>query len=113
MQCGERQTSFGDMNATDTETKPPGTDTPAVLTLTVPLPDLPRIIRARLAFKQKSAAWLAGQLGISPTSVSHRMSGKIPWTVTDLTEAAAHLDITLQDLVHGSAVHDALAAPAR
>jgi len=105
------QTSFGDMNTTEAETKEASAEAPAVLTLTVQLPDLARTIRARLGYRQRSAAWLAQQLGISPTSVSHRMSGRIPWTLTELTATAAHLDLTLTDLVHGSAIQAAITHP--
>lgn len=99
------------MNAPDTDTTTESTDAPAVLTLTIPLPTLAKTIRGRLAEQQKSAAWLAQQLGISPTSVSHRMSGRIPWTLGELSETATNLDLTVGDLVHGSAIHDALTNP--
>lgn len=68
------------------------------LTVTIPLPDLARMIRAQLAFKGKTATWLAGYLGISPSSVAHRLSGRIAWTQEELEAVAAALDIPRADI---------------
>lgn len=101
---------FAAMTTAEADAKP-GEGTP-VLTMTIPLPDLARTIRARLAYHGRTAAWLALQLDISATSVSHRMSGRIAWTAAELERAADVLGIALGDLAPALADGSPL-APAR
>lgn len=57
-------------------------------------------IRVELARRQSSQAALAKHLNLSQPAIHRRMTGKVPWRITELTQVAEFLDISVNELVN-------------
>jgi transcriptional regulator with XRE-family HTH domain len=62
-----------------------------------------RTIRAEMAWKGVSQTSLANALGHTQNSVSRRLTGKTPLTLSDVEDIAHALDVPIDDLLAGSA----------
>ena len=60
-------------------------------------------VRAEMARKGVSQAALGSHLGISQVAVSSRLKGKTPFTIDQLAQVAALLDVPLATLAEGVA----------
>lgn len=60
-------------------------------------------IRVRLALANKSQAWLAREIGTTPGYMSSRMTGRKPFTVTELDTIAGVFGTDLVGLISGEA----------
>ena len=57
------------------------------------------IVRAEMARRRRSSADLARELGISPVSVSRRLTGEVPIDVNELAQIAAFLGLPMSSLL--------------
>lgn len=68
-----------------------------------PVPPSGRTRHRRLRGALQSAGWsheeVADALGISPTSVSNRMRGKYPWTISEAWQIMSLLGISAPDML--------------
>lgn len=60
-------------------------------------------LRAEMGRRQISQAALAEAIGIAQPSVSKRLHGHVPWTLSELTRVAEFLDLPLSTLLEGVA----------
>lgn len=60
-------------------------------------------VRANLARRGETRAWLCDTAGIKPATMSRRLAGKSPFTVDELAAIAEALEIPLSALLPGVA----------
>lgn len=63
-------------------------------------------VRSWLGRTQRTQRDLAGYLGISPTSLTFRMKGKTPWSITELMKVASWFEISLAQLLGEDLVNE-------
>lgn len=56
-------------------------------------------IRVGLARKNATQGALAGLIGLSQPAIHRRMTGKVPWRVSELTQVADYLGVTVTELL--------------
>ena len=66
---------------------------------TQPDPQVAGAVRAELARAGKTQGALTAVLHLSQPAISRRLSGQVPFTIDELSAAAAFLDIPLSTLV--------------
>lgn len=57
------------------------------------------VIRVELARKRANQGQLAELLGLSQPAIHRRMSGKVPWRISELTQVAEYLGVTVSALL--------------
>lgn len=65
-------------------------------------------VSARRVKADRTPAWLARKVGISPTAMRNKLDGKVDFYIWEIAKAAAALDCSISDLVPDE---DELSAP--
>jgi antitoxin component HigA of HigAB toxin-antitoxin module len=58
-------------------------------------------VRALSAWKKETQADLGQLLGLSPTTVAHRLNGRLAWTLQDVERLCSHYGVTIDQLTAG------------
>ena len=70
-----------------------------MISLVSKIPPVPASVRAELARAQISGRQLGRHLGMTPAAIARRLSGRTPFTVDQLLQVAAFLEVPISRLL--------------